>query len=210
MVKLLQPYCTTPPDESTNPQLHPTNHQNTGIGEAACAFHIGRLLHVLKRPVRLTQSRFLTWEMVRQHPIILLGSPFMHPWTHRNIPKRGYVLHPFWIEDLCHGKKEPAKYEPSFDKTTSDLLEDYGLITFITSPSGFRQVIVAGITSPATQGVGEFFCNAARMKQVHERVRELGQGKKLPLDFQILLKVKIEEYIPIETSLVTCRVMEPT
>jgi hypothetical protein len=207
--KLLQPYSTTPPDESRNRQLHPTNHQNTGIGEAFCGFHVGRLLQRLDRPIRLTQSRFLTWEIARQHPIILLGSPFMHPWTHRNIPRRGYVLHPFWIENLYAEVDEPARYEPAFDDATGDLLEDYGLITVQTSPGGHRQIVLAGITSPATQGVGEYFSNPGKLKQAHEKFREMGHLSLQNMDFQILLKLKIQEHIPIEPHLVSCRILPP-
>jgi hypothetical protein len=207
MRQVLAQYSSTPPDESQNLQLHPTNHQNTGIGEAYCAFHVGRLMQALNRPVWLTQSRFLSWETTRQHHLILLGSPFMHPWTHKNVPRKGYLLHPFRIDNTDPLPGEPETLAPTFDEASAELVEDYGLITLLTTSAGYRQIILAGITSPATQAVGEFFCDPVKMGKAYAAVKTSANSPTCPSDFQILLKTKVEENIPIETHYSTCRIL---
>jgi hypothetical protein len=208
MHEVLKEYSSTPLHESPNMQLHPTNHQNTGIGEAYCAFHVGRLMQMINRPVWLTQSRFLSWETTRQHHIILLGSPFMHPWTHKNFSLKGFLLRPFRIDNPNPSPGEPEIFTPTFDEDSGEIAEDYGLISVQTSPSRCRQIILAGITSPATQAVGEFFCDPVKMGKALATVKAAVQSQACPPDFQILLKTKIDENIPIETHYLTCRILE--
>lgn len=206
--EVLKQYSSTPPDESHNLQLHPTNHQNTGMGEAYCAFYVGRLMQHLNRPVWLTQSRFLTWETARKHHIILLGSPFMHPWTHKNFALKGFLLRPFRIDNPNPAAGEPEIFAPTFDEETGEISEDFGLISVQTSPSRCRQIILAGITSPATQAVGEFFCDPVKMGRALATVKTAAKSQICPPNFQILLKAKIDENIPIETHYLTCRILE--
>jgi hypothetical protein len=74
-----------------------------------------------------------------------------------------------------------------------------------TTPSGFRTLLLAGLTGGGTAGVAQFFTSPARMKPVAERMAAVARGKPFPADWQVVLKITVQDGLPLEITPVTIR-----
>jgi hypothetical protein len=188
--------------------LHSTREDYTGMGEAISAFHVGRLMQFLQRPVRLTQGRFLSWDHVQKGDLILLGGPQINDWTYQNAARSNFNFDGTGaIENLNPLPNEQKRYLPHSNTgaTAGAAVTDYGLIKMVTSPYAFNMLLLAGGTSAGTAGVGEFFASPERMKVMYNRIRASAPGKPFPSDWEILIQINVRDGIPVETSALACR-----
>lgn len=184
--------------------LHSTREDYTGIGEAISAFHIGRLMEILQRPIRLTQGRFLSWDHVQKGDLILLGGPQINDWTNQNAAKSNFNFDASGsIENVNPLPTEQKLYQPH--SINGAAVTDYGLIKMVTSPFGFNMLLLAGGTSPGTAGVGEFFASPEKMKVLYNRIRAAAPGKPFPPNWEILIQVNVRDGLPVETSALAFR-----
>ncbi len=195
------------PNEDLHYFLHVANDEYTGMGEAVCAFYLGQLLQQLSRPTRLTQARFLTWDMARKENIIVLGQTYTNAWAGNNLsnPNFDYQAGAF------HNKKpeqgEQPIYRCELEGRPAEMgFVDYGLIFMQGLPNGNRVLLLAGASSYGTFGVGEFFCNPEKMRVVYNALKKRSPGGVISPNYEILLKITIKENLPIDTNFVACRV----
>jgi hypothetical protein len=73
------------------------------------------------------------------------------------------------------------------------------------SPSGSRQLLMAGLTSAGTAGVGDFFCDPDRMRPVYEQLRAGSRKGAIPSNWQVLLHIHARENVPLQVSFVSLR-----
>ena len=89
--------------------------------------------------------------------------------------------------------------------------EDYALISMLRGLDPSRRLLIlSGITTLGTQACAEY---VTKLEYVRELIKELntsGPGSKpeLPAYYQVLLKVKINDSVPVQTSYVTHHVLE--
>jgi hypothetical protein len=185
--------------------LHPTDDEYTGMGEAACAFHLARLMESLNLQTALTQARFLNWDRAMQESLIVLGLPHTN-WTSRNVSSSFFRATDEGLQLLNSRPDEPTNYPTVYDSNTGRVVTDYGVIAKETGPNGAWVLTLGGASSFGTYGVGEFFCDPDKMTSVVEKLRSLGGKRVVPPDFMVLVKINVSENIPIKTSYVTCRI----
>ena len=183
-----------------------TEQDYTGIGESTTCFHLGQLMQVLGRRVRLTQARFLNWDSVRTENLILVGSPDINQWAHQNLPNGNYAIEKLGIRNEKPAPGELALYQVLRNGRTGTPLVDYALIWMLRSASRSRILVLAGCTSPGTAGAGTFFTDPEKMRPVYDRLKSGGGKREFPSEWQVLLKVNIRENLPIETTYVGHRV----
>ena len=186
--------------------LHPTDDEYTGMGEAVCAFHLGRLLQVLDRPVHITQARFLTWDKASRDNLIILGLPLMNAWADTNLaaPNFRFVSASWQNTQPRPGEKE--SYQSELESRPGETgFTDYGIIFMQPLPNGNRVLLLAAASSYGTLGLGEFFCNPDRMRPVYETLKIQTKDKVIPSSYEILVRIRIKDNLPIETSVVACR-----
>lgn len=184
--------------DATHPAyLHPTTDEYTGMGEAVCAFRMGRLLERRGFKTQLTQARFLSWDRALHDNLVVLGHPrHASVWTRTNIFTR---LFPPGDTEIRFRDREYARV---FDPQTSRIAVDYGVISKETTSSGCSILVLAGNTSFGTYGLGEFFADAAKMNEVFRKLR-LGSGNHdLPRNFAVLFQIKVADNIPTDISIV--------
>lgn len=177
----------------------------TGMGEAVAAFHLGRLMQFLHRPVHLTESRFLNWDHVQKQDVILLGGPASNDWTYQNDAKSNFVFTLPNVENLKPLPGEQKTYVTQMGAAASSLTIDYGLLKMLTTPYGFRTFLLAGVTSAGTAGVAEFFASPRKMKDVYERIRASAPGQPFPSDWEAVIRISVRDGLPIETAAVALR-----
>ena len=187
--------------------LHVTREDYTGMGEALAAFHMGRLLQLIHRPVRLMQGRFLTWDQVQKQNLVLLGSPLINDWTYRNAGVSNFNLAKDGIRNVKPLPGEQPAYLPRRESGAEPgaAITDYGVIKMLTSPYGYNMLLLAGTTSAGTAGVGEFFTNPAKIRAAYERIRAAVPGKAFPPSWEILVKVDVRDGLPVDCSAVAFR-----
>ncbi len=177
----------------------------TGIGESVSAFHLGQLMRSLRRPVRVTQSRFLNWDHVQKQDLILLGGPGSNDWSYQNDANSTFAFVRDHVEIAKPLPGERSRYMREGGLTAGTASVEYGVIKMLTSPYGYKTLLFAGVTSAGTAGVGEFFSNAEKITEVHRRIRSAVPGKRFPSDWEMLIRIAVRDGVPLETSAVAVR-----
>lgn len=186
--------------------LHPTDDEYTGMGEAVCAFHLGRLLQILDRPVHITQARFLTWDKASRDNLIILGLPLMNAWADANlvVPNFRFISASWHNTQPRTGEKK--RYDCELESRPGERgFTDYGIAFMQPLPNGNRVLLLAAASSYGTLGLGEFFCNPDRMRPIYEALKTRARNRVFPSTYEILIKIRIMDSLPIETTIVACR-----
>ena len=168
------------------------------MGEAQTAFELRKLFDILNRPTQLIEARFLNWEEARNQHLISLGPSMQtsgvaadfeisHGAVHRHASRPG----------------EPLLYEP---RSEGNAAEDYGLIWMSQSASGSRTLVLAGLTSTGTAGVGNFFSDPNQMKPIFQRLKRSSPDGSIPANWQVLLRITVRDDVPFGVAMVALRV----
>jgi hypothetical protein len=175
----------------------------TGLGEAESAFNLEKLFTVLHRPSLLTEGRFLNWDEARNQNLILLGARHMTPWTQSTLANANFK----WEHNVIYNSHprpgEQAVYTQTFD---GRVLVDYGLIWMSQSPSGSCMLVLAGLTSTGTAGVGNFFIDPIEMQPVFEKLKAASPHGSISPNWQVLVRITARDDVPLNVSFVALRV----
>jgi hypothetical protein len=188
-------------------QLIPAFNMYTGIGEAIGVFRLQGLLQGVGETALLKQSRNVGADDLKDHDAILLGSVYANQWARPLSIRENFVFTTRTsIENRVPQPGEQREYVSLFDQRTGALLEDYALITVVPGVAGTNAVMsLAGIYSEGTQAAVEYVTDKTHLGELQQKLRDLaGPGAK-PRFFQALLKVRVENSFPTQTTLVTVR-----
>jgi hypothetical protein len=177
----------------------------TGIGEATAAYRLGLLMQSLRRPVRLTQSRFLNWDQIHKEDLILLGGPSSNDWTYQNDSRSNFLFTTDGgIQNVkpLPGEQKVYRSEPA---SPGNAVTSYGVIKMLSSPYGYRSLILAGCDSTGTAGVAEFFSIPARMREVYGRIRAASPGQVFPSDWEVVIRIAEHDGVPVGTWIAALR-----
>jgi len=177
----------------------------TGVGEAASAYSVGRLMELLGRSVRLTQGRFLNWDAARRENLIVLGNPDINSWTRDNLAPTHFAFATNGIRSLDSRDGEASLYSVSHDPAGS-VVQDYAVIRMATTASGSRVLTLAGRTSSGTYGAGDFFARSDKMRQVYDKLMAISARNPFPSNWEVLIKVEVRDNIPVDTALVAVKI----
>jgi hypothetical protein len=178
----------------------------TGLGEAQTAVNLRKLFDMLNRSAELTEGRFLNWNEARDQHLILLGARHMSPWTQTDMGTANFTINfkanSNAIYNLHPIPGEQSSYLQTFDGRE---LVDYGLIWMSQLPSGSRILVLAGLTSTGTTGVGDFFTDPDEMKPVFEKLKAKSANGSIPPNWQVLLRISARDDVPLSVSFVALR-----
>lgn len=175
----------------------------TGLGEAKGAFGLARVLQATGRGAQLTEERFLNWETARQEQLVILGAPHESRFVQDTLSAANFTIGYDSIHNAHPQSGEQADYTRSRDGA---VLEDYGLIWMTQSPSGMRILVLAGLSSAGTAGVGEFFSTPERMWPVYQQLRTAAGSGSFPESWQVLLRIKARQDVPVSVTPVAVRI----
>ena len=177
----------------------------TGLGEATAAYGLARLLQATNRSARLTGVRFLNWDDAREEQLVILGAPHESEFAQSTLSAANFTI---GYDSIHNAHPLPGEQVDYSKSGQGGMLEDYGLIWMTTSPSGTRVLVLAGLSSSGTAGVGEFFCDPERMEPIYKQLRAGSKTGAFPQSWQVLLRIEAREYVPIRVSPVAVRITE--
>ncbi len=178
----------------------------TGIGEAHGAFLLARLLLGHKPDVSLKRSSSISWEDIKNHNVVFIGSPKFNPQL-KNLPLvQDFVIEAGAIHNLHPLPGEAAVYGNVVVPDQPTSIEDHALITRVPGLNGRGEMMILGANS--TQGTWaavEYITQGEHAAELVHRLR-LPSGK-LPDAYQVVVKAKFNHEVPVEISYVTHHVL---
>jgi len=165
---------------------------------------------------RVKRSLLLTWEDLKTENIVVLGSPAENFFL-RDLPqKQDLIFKPmpddngnksFGIINTNPQPGEQRRYLAKQDgPSRSQISEDYAVVSLLQGLDGKkRMLILAGITTHGTQAAVEYVTKPDNIRDLIKNLNTAppGEPPKLPVNFQVLVRVKVNGGVPVQVSHVT-------
>lgn len=175
----------------------------TGVGEAIGLQLVADLFRSAGKSITLKQSRTVSAEDMKTYNVISLGSVWANDWSGKLPIKEDFSYSVnATIVNTSPEPGEEKEYRPRFNERTGDLIEDYGLITVkpgVTDETTL--MILAGIKSEGTQAAAEYVTKKEHLNILNQRLQQLSGPSGPPKYYQVLLKVDVDNGIPITASI---------
>ena len=178
----------------------------TGIGESKAAFGLARTLEATGRKAQLTDERFLNWETARQEELVILGAPHESKFVQDTLSAANFTI---GYDSIHNAHPLPGEQPEYWRSRSNDVVDDYGLIWMTRSPSGTRILVLAGLTSAGTAGVGEFFGDPERMEPVYQQLKAAAGSHEFPDSWQVLVRIQARQDVPVSVSPLAVRITRP-
>ena len=186
----------------------------TKMGEAIAGVHLSSLLTKAGVSVRSEQSRFLSWDELREDNFILLGHNEANRWLEPILVEYPFKLvattdaRQRGIVNTKPGYGEPAEYKISYSQDENDRDREYALISVLPGLSRTRRLIlINGLNAQATQAAAEYLTSGANATELLSRLKQHAPNHKGAWHFQAILKTEVYEKVPSRSIIVTVRVL---
>lgn len=194
------------------PQLILAQADYTGVGEAIGLQRVADLFRSAGRSITLKQSRTVSAEDMKTYNVISLGSVWANDWSGKLPIKEDFTYSV--NATIMNARPEPGEeeeYRPRFNERTGDLIVDYGLITVkpgVTDETTL--MILAGIKSEGTQAAAEYVTKKEYLNILNQRLQQLSGTSPPSKYYQVLLRVDVDNGIPITASIMAIHKLEVT
>jgi hypothetical protein len=191
----------------------------TGVGEVAAVLALGNFFSRADKSFALKRSLVVTWEDFKTANMIILGSTAENLIL-RQLPQKQDFIFRLVSENrmtrfgIINLRPRPGEGSAFFTKPdgsfTSRTTEDYALISLLQGfDSKHKLMIIAGMTTFGTQAAAEYM---TRPEYIADMTRHLntapsGQPPSLPRYYQVIVRIKVNGGVPVETSYVTHHVL---
>jgi hypothetical protein len=204
------------PQSEIEQSKQPVIEHYTGIGEVMGAYFLGDFLAKMRHASRVKRSLLLNWEDLKTENIVVLGSPAENFFL-RDLPQKQDLIFKPMPDDkgnksfgIVNTKPQPGEKERYLAKqegpSRSQISEDYAVISLLQGLDGKkRMLILAGITTLGTQAAAEYVTKVDYLRDLvrHINIAPAGEPPKLPTNFQVLVKVKVNGGVPAQISYLT-------
>jgi hypothetical protein len=184
----------------------------TGVGEAIGLQRVADLFRSAGKSITLKQSRTVSAEDMKTYNVISLGSVWANDWSGKLPIKEDFTYSVnATILNTSQEPGEEKEYSPRFNERTGDLIQDYGLITVkpgVTDETTL--MILAGVKSEGTQAAAEYVTKKEYLNILNQHLQQLSGPSGPPKYYQVLLKVDVDNGIPITASILAIHKLEVT
>ncbi len=192
----------------------------TGIGEVMGGYFLGDFLARVRHSSRVKRSLLLTWEDLKTENIVVLGSPAENLFL-RDLPQKQDLIFKQMPDDnnkldfgVLNNNPKTGEQQKYFAKqdgpSRSQVSEDYAVVSLLQGVTGKkRMLILAGITTHGTQAAAEYVTKLEYINDLiqHLNIAPRGAPPQLPMNYQVLVKVKVNGGVPVQISYVTHHVL---
>jgi len=186
----------------------PTPSYWVALGEAEAAFILGKFLAPRIRNLSVDRSSHFSWQQASDNNMILIGSASVLGEFLKEMPiEQQLILENYGVRNL-----HPAKGEEIFLPERSYSYgydgEGYALITRTPGPQGKSDAgIFTSNSSAGRLAAVQWFTDPALARLLLSHLRK--PSGEIPRYYQVLLRVKYKDVIPISTSYVLHREVRP-
>lgn len=204
------------PQSETEQSKEPVTELYTGIGEVMGSYFLGDFFARMGHASRVKRSLLLTWEDLKTENIVVLGSPAENFFL-RDLPQKQDLIFKPMLDDngnktfgIVNTNPQPGEERRYLAKqdgpSRSQISEDYAVVSLLQGLDGKkRMLILAGITTHGTQAAVEYVTKPDYIRDLieHLNTAPAGEPPKLPFNFQVLVRVKVNGGVPVQVSHVT-------
>jgi hypothetical protein len=178
----------------------------TGIGTANGAFLLGQFLSERKKDIQLTPSDQLSMPEIAMGNVVFVG-PSTGSRQIRAVPQdRQLVLDSDGIRNLNPRPGEPALLTDRNPANSGDTAESYALISHFPGLNGNGELLYfSGNKIPAVMGAVQAFTDSAFARTL---VTKMKTGGNLPHYYQVVLKIRSMDEMPIDIAYIFHRDLE--
>ena len=218
---LAQQFASNPSLVAKAGQLYYENGY-TGAGELQGIAMLSNLLGQMGVKATVKPSRDITPDDLRQHNVILLGSPFQNVAVAQLIATGDFNFknpdsrHEQWRAQIVNAHpraNEAPTYGTERDPSTQALKTDYGIITIQSGVIPGRYIaVLGGLDTTGTEGATLFATSRPGVDELSKTLAASGAsgGKNEMPMFQALIRVRLEKgYDVLGASLVTVHRLLP-
>jgi hypothetical protein len=169
----------------------------TGIGDAAGAFALERLLLPRGRDLTLQASNLVSWEDINRNNMIFLGPPKFNLQT-MDLPVRlDFEISHGRVQNLRPAPGEPESFEEKWAADRSTLVVGHALITRVPGLHRTGDVLIlAGSSTESTRAAAEFVTRAEYVTPFVRWMKQTHGG--VPAWFQVVIRARFKSLTPIE------------
>jgi hypothetical protein len=190
-----------------NPPMQPRYHY-VPADELNAVFLLGKLLAPRQPHISLAKSTQLSLQQLEANNMLMIGSPALFDGLLRALPfQQEFAQERSGIRNLHPRAGEPEFFTDQNSTGTSEDGDAYTLITHAPGPLGIGDV--ASFTSSTIPGrltAVQWFTDPALARTLAGKLRD-PEGK-LPRYFQVVVRSKFMDTVPVETSYVTYRAIQ--
>jgi hypothetical protein len=176
---------------------------NTKVGESLGSALLAVFFTKASVPVRVTQSRLLSWEDLRTQDSILLGSIDGNPWLDPLLARS-----PFRLSASTSGRRnivntapqngEAVTYEVGNPGGNNAPTQEFALISMLRGlDSRRRLLLINGLNTQATQMASELLTDPDRLQQLLERLKIASPDHRGDWYFQVVIRTEVRDKVPI-------------
>jgi len=171
----------------------------TGLGTANGAFLLGQFLGERKKDIQLTPTEQLSMPEIAMGNVVFLGTSAGSRQI-RAVPEdRQLVLGPDGIRNLNPRQGEPALLTDRNPADPTDTAESYALVSHFPGLNGNGELLYfSGNKIPAVMGAVQFFTDPVSARTLVAKMK--GPGGALPHFYQVVLKVRSMDDMPIDIA----------
>lgn len=179
----------------------------TGVGEAESLFMLTRMLTEQRAALTVKRSNNLSWEDLKGRHVILLGSQKYNPQILKFPYQLKFEADRGRVTNLSPAPGETVEYKNVFREKFGEAIETYAVISvFPGLDPQTRVTMLACSSNEGTGGAAEYVTRQDTMKELFQKM-SLTPGQPLPEAFQTVIKVKLNEGVPVQLSYVTHHVL---
>ena len=185
------------------------SYKFTGVGEAEALFLLTRLLTDHQVTTTVKRSSNLSWEDLKGRHIILLGSQKYNPQILKLPFQPKFEADRGRVTNLNPQPGEPAEYRNIFKDQFGEPIETYAIISVCQGlDPNTRVTILACSSNEGTGGAAEYVTRPDTMKDLFQQMK-LDATKPLPKAFQAVIRVKLNEGVPVQMNYITHQILAP-
>jgi hypothetical protein len=192
-------------------------HCYTSAGDANALFILGRVFAGRRFNISMTKSEELTWQQLAENNVVMIGGPrFFAPLLKGLRSDLNYSLEEDGIRVLHPKAGEPERMPDHYSviggnetKAAQDRGEVYALIAHVAGPVGRSDILsFSSNHNPGTLAAVDWFTSPDLVRKLASKMRN--PNGQLPSFYQLVLKVRYQEAVPTDVSLIAHAEVEST